>query len=162
MIDDDESVRELSLKTVEELWFPPTSFANASPMKSRSASPVKSTQDKASLLSKVSIIMGVAANFNDRQSPLEDLLHKIIANKSESEAAIMHQQYVEICEVLIDGLVDASDLPGFVSFLFQVRCVVIAHISNRLLAIAFALFISSPPRILPFCLVPMLLFCSRT
>ena len=73
------------------------------------------SQDKSELLTKVAILMGVAAQFNDRQSPLEDLLHRIMADKSDNERAQLHQRYVEVCETLIDGLVDASDLPGFVS-----------------------------------------------
>jgi len=71
--------------------------------------------DKTALLSKVAVIMGTSANFKDRQSPLEDILHKIMADKDGSEASSLHARYAEICEALIDGLVDASDLPGFVS-----------------------------------------------
>jgi cohesin loading factor subunit SCC2 len=59
--------------------------------------------------------MGTSANFKDRQSPLEDILHKIMADKDGNEASSLHARYAEICEALIDGLVDASDLPGFVS-----------------------------------------------
>jgi cohesin loading factor subunit SCC2 len=72
---------------------------------------------------KVAVIMGVSANFKDRQSPLEDMLHKIMADKDSSEASSLHSRYKEICETLIDGLVDASDLPGFVNnFLCLVNC----------------------------------------
>ena len=80
----------------------------------------KSAQDnKTELLAKVVVIMGVAAQFKDRQSPLEDLLHRIMADKSEHDKSVLHQRYVEVCETLIDGLVDASDLPGFVSTLYR-------------------------------------------
>ncbi|RPD54662.1 hypothetical protein L226DRAFT_613702 [Lentinus tigrinus ALCF2SS1-7] len=104
MLDEDDTVKELAIKTMEELWFMHTPSAPKSGAGS---------QDKSELLTKVAIIMGVAAQFNDRQSPLEDLLHRIMADKSDNERTQLHQRYVEVCETLIDGLVDASDLPGF-------------------------------------------------
>ncbi|CAK5269780.1 unnamed protein product [Mycena citricolor] len=107
MADEDESVQELASKAIEELWFPVTL---PSALKSRASI---SGQDKTALLSKVVVIMGTSANFNDRQSPLEDILHQIISGKQGTEAAGLHARYSEICETLIDGLVDASDLPGF-------------------------------------------------
>ncbi|KIP08264.1 hypothetical protein PHLGIDRAFT_127100 [Phlebiopsis gigantea 11061_1 CR5-6] len=100
MMDEDDTVKELACKTVEELWF-------------QDAPVTMSGHDKTQLLRKVSIIMAVSENFKDRNSPLEELLHKIIAEKSDSERALLHRRYTEICECLIDGLVDASDLPGF-------------------------------------------------
>ncbi|KAJ7600473.1 hypothetical protein C8J56DRAFT_910344 [Mycena floridula] len=104
MVDEDETVRDLAMKTIEDLWFP-TGSATAK---------VKTnTHDKGPLLSKVAVIMGVSGNFKDRQSPLEDMLHKIIHGKPDGETAALHTQYTEICETLIDGLLDASDLPGF-------------------------------------------------
>ncbi|KAG6888734.1 hypothetical protein C0995_006386 [Termitomyces sp. Mi166 len=115
MLDEDETVRDLALKTIEELWFPVTA-ALPSAMKSKTISSSSNSQDKGPLLTKVAIIMGTAANFKDRQSPLEDLLHKIMADKSGSDATSLHLRYAEICETLIDGLVDASDLPGFTVF----------------------------------------------
>lgn len=102
MVDEDDTVKELACKTVEELWF-------------QDAPVTTSGHDKAQLLRKVSIIMVVSENFKDRNSPLEELLHKIIAEKSDSDKAVLHRRYTEICECLIDGLVDASDLPEFVS-----------------------------------------------
>lgn len=63
---------------------------------------------------KVAVIMGTSTHFKDRQSPLEDLLHKIVADKEGIEIHTLRACYAEICETLIDGLVDASDLPGFV------------------------------------------------
>jgi cohesin loading factor subunit SCC2 len=114
MMDEDESVKDLAIKTIEELWFPPVPLPSA--IKSR-GSMSSNTQEKSALLSKVAIIMATSANFKDRQSPLEDVLHKIIAEKEGHEGASLHARYTEICETLIDGLVDASDLPGFVSFI---------------------------------------------
>lgn len=111
MMDEDDTVKDLAVKTVEELWFPNTTLP-ASAMKGKS-SIAHNPHDKGPLLSKVAVIMGVSSNFKDRQSPLEDLLHKIMADK-DGDASHLRASYAEICETLIDGLVDASDLPGFV------------------------------------------------
>ncbi|KAG6853818.1 hypothetical protein C0991_001064 [Blastosporella zonata] len=113
MLDEDETVRDLALKTIEELWFPATTLPSAMKSKPSSSS---TSQEKGPLLTKVAVIMGTSANFKDRQSPLEDLLHKIMVDKSGSDATSLHLRYTEICETLIDGLVDASDLPGFTVF----------------------------------------------
>ena len=113
MLDEDDTVKDLAIKTIEELWFPPQPLASA--MKGRSAAPGNNAHDNTALLSKVSVIMGTSAQFKDRQSPLEDVLHKIMREKEGKEKDSLHSRYGEICEALIDGLVDASDLPGFVS-----------------------------------------------
>lgn len=110
MGDEDDTVRDLAIKTLEELWF---SDLAATRSTTKSATPVDG--DKSQLLMKVSVIMSTSAYFRDRHSPLEDLLHKLIAQKDGAEASELHRRYAEVCEVLIDGLVDASDLPGFVS-----------------------------------------------
>lgn len=116
MLDEDDTVKDLAVKTMEELWFQ-NPMAPFTSQKTRTAAQT-TPHDKAPLLTKVTIIMGVSANFKDRQSPLEDMLHKIMADKETSEAAALHARYAEICETLIDGLVDASDLPGFVRVLY--------------------------------------------
>ena len=59
--------------------------------------------------------MATSAQFKDRQSPLEYVLHKIMREKEGKEKDLLHLLYGEICKGLRDGLVDASDLPGFVS-----------------------------------------------
>ena len=115
MLDEDETVKDLAIKTIEELWFPPLPLASALKARTRTTVPANNSHDKTALLSKVSVIMGTSANFKDRQSPLEDVLHKIMADKDGNEASSLDVCYAEICEALIDGLVDASDLPGFVS-----------------------------------------------
>jgi cohesin loading factor subunit SCC2 len=115
MLDEDETVKDLAIKTIEELWFPPLPLASALKTKTRTTAPANNSHDKTALLSKVAVIMGTSANFKDRQSPLEDVLHKIMADKDGHEASSLDACYAEICEALIDGLVDASDLPGFVS-----------------------------------------------
>ncbi|KAJ3525731.1 hypothetical protein NMY22_g10453 [Coprinellus aureogranulatus] len=106
--DEDDTVKELAIKTLEELWFPPP------PLQSAMKKPnTQNNQDKGALLTKVSVIMGTAAIFADRNHPLEEVLHKVMSGKEGNEAANLHARYTEICEALIDGLVDASDLPGF-------------------------------------------------
>ena len=149
ILDDDETVRDFAVKTVEELWFQSTPLPTSS-QKSGSVH-----HEKGSLLAKVSVVMGVAANFKDRQSPLEDVLRKIISSKDEKEAAVLHARYAEICETLIDGLVDASDLPGFVSSPFTYRSSVNSRMMTRRSSIALGLYIFSPQHILPYSLVRM-------
>jgi len=112
MLDEDDGVKDLAIKTVEDLWF--SSPSSGSPHKTKTP-PLP--QDKDRLLAKVAVIMGASANFKDRHSPLEDMLHKIIADKERGQADVLQSSYVEVCEALIDGLVDASDLPGFVCVL---------------------------------------------
>ena len=123
MMDEDDIVKDLAIKTMEELWFqstpPHTSVMKAKPPI------VNNPNDKGLLLAKVTVIMGVASNFKDRQSPLEDLLHNIIADK-DGDTSSLRAGYAAICETLIDGLVDASDLPGFVrAALYPPRAVVL-------------------------------------
>ena len=113
MLDEDDTVKDLAVKTMEELWFQNVPSQNVA-FKGKPPSS-SNTHDKTSLLTKVSVIMGASAHFRDKQSPLEDLLHKIMSSQSSTDAPSMHVKYSEICETLIDGLVDASDLPGFVS-----------------------------------------------
>ncbi|KAG2365159.1 hypothetical protein BDR07DRAFT_1607621 [Suillus spraguei] len=111
MLDEDDTVKDLAIKTVEELWFQTASQSGVP--KARSMLSFSPGQDKGPLLSKVSVIMGVSANFKDRQSPLEDVLHKVISSQEAANVSYLRGNYSEICEMLIDGLVDASDLPGF-------------------------------------------------
>lgn len=122
MQDEDDTVKELAIKTIEELWFP---VVLPSAMKSRGV--VAASHDNGPLLSKVAVIMGTSAQFSDRQSPLEDILHQIIAEKQGNDAAYLHARYAEVCGALIDGLVDASDLPGFVSWNYTSSCSSLIH-----------------------------------
>jgi cohesin loading factor subunit SCC2 len=119
MLDEDDTVKDLAIRTMEELWFPSTSVL-PSALKSRPGAPTTNAHDKGPLLTKVAVIMGTSANFKDRQSPLEDMLHKIMADKNGHDATSLHARYAEICETLIDGLVDASDLSGFVCILYRI------------------------------------------
>ncbi|CAL1713404.1 unnamed protein product [Somion occarium] len=109
MLDEDDTVKDFAVKTVEEMWF---HDGNATIATHKGKSPVR-PHEKSDLLAKVTVIMGVAANFKDRQSPVEDLLHQIMDGKDANEMSLLHSRYAEICQTLIDGLVDASDLPGF-------------------------------------------------
>jgi len=121
MLDEDDTVKELAMKTVEELWF---STPLPSALKSSKAAISHGQNSDAALVNKVVVIMGVAGSFKDRHSPLEDLLHKIMAEKEGVEASALHAKYSELCGVLIDGLVDASDLPGFVSLETSLKTIV--------------------------------------
>jgi cohesin loading factor subunit SCC2 len=109
MLDEDDTVKELAVRTMEDLWFQDVSLIGQKPRLHSVGS-----QDKSQLLSKVTIIMGVSGNFKDRQSPLEDMLHRIMVGKEDGDVSHLRARYVEVCDTLIDGLVDASDLPGFV------------------------------------------------
>jgi cohesin loading factor subunit SCC2 len=109
MLDEDTTVKELAIKTIEDLWFQDVASNGQRPRSSTNIA-----HDKLQLLSKVTVIMAVSGNFKDRQSPLEDMLHRIMIDKDDNDALQLRERYVEICDTLIDGLVDASDLPGFV------------------------------------------------
>ena len=127
MMDEDDTIKELATKTIEELWFSSTSQASTINTRNRSGisynNGQSSTHDRNAIMDKVTVIMGTAAQFKDRQSPLEDLLHKIMVEKGENgnEIAVLHTKYEEICGTLIDGLVDATDMPGFVGSFFSSR-----------------------------------------
>ena len=129
MLDEDEAVRELAVRTLEELWFQST-VVPVSAMKGRSAV-AHNPDDKSALQIKVAVIMGVSLNFKDRQSPLEDILHKIMVDK-ETDSTKLRASYAEVCETLIDGLVDASDLPGFVSSKFSTCLLPLIFVLYRL------------------------------
>lgn len=85
---------------MEELWF----GLQASGKQVDGNSSIHKRQQ----LSAVSVIMGVCGNFKDRQSPLDDLLSKISSSKAESESSSLHNQFAELVDAMIDGLIDAS------------------------------------------------------
>ncbi|KZT64240.1 hypothetical protein DAEQUDRAFT_747522 [Daedalea quercina L-15889] len=116
MLDEDDTVKDLATKTIEELWF------GSTPQRSKSNS--IQAMDRADLQAKATIIMGVAGHFKDRQSPMEDMLHDIMNGKNSEDASLVTSRYAEICGVLIDGLVDASELPDFT----VVNCVRTIHL----------------------------------
>lgn len=117
MADEDDGVKDLAIKTIEELWF----GSSLPPPALKASARSTASSSKTSLQTKVAVVMGVSSQFHDRQSPLEDVLHKIMAAKEGTDASGLHQRYSEIVETLIDGLVDDSDLPGFVSLAFFLR-----------------------------------------
>lgn len=64
------------MKTVEDIWFGESHLQDGShKVNGRSVS--SPLNEKSQLISKVSVIMGVSSQFRDRQSPLEELLHKV-------------------------------------------------------------------------------------
>jgi cohesin loading factor subunit SCC2 len=155
--DEDDTVKDLAVKTLEELWFPPVPLQSAMKKSANQAN-----QDKSGLLTKVSVIMGTAAYFNDRNHPLEEVLHKIMNGKEGNEAAGLHARYTEISETLIDGLVDASDLPGFVSVGIHIPIECLFSLLLRRSSTASGLSTSSVQHTLPFFLVRTLLRFSPT
>ena len=115
------------MKTIEDIWFgeqdcPPRENGRiiSSPL-----------NEKSRPLDKVSVIMGVSSQFRDRQSPLEELLHKvcfgsigglqcvdvfiqvILEKDGKDSSRTIHDRYTDIGDTLIDCLVDAQELPGF-------------------------------------------------
>jgi hypothetical protein len=161
MMDEDDTVKELAIKTIEELWFPTTSATTVN-TRTKSASVDHNRSDKNSILAKVIVIMGTAAHFKERQSPLEDLLHKIMAEKPENEVPALHTRYSEICETLIDGLVDAADISGFVSSNLCHRFMLTADLVDRRLSIVYGRFIYSLQHIHRCSLVQTRRHCFRT
>jgi cohesin loading factor subunit SCC2 len=163
MFDEDDTVKDLSIKTLEELWIANTASQPAlqKPRTSTQGSD-QQDKDKTQLLNKVSVIMGVAASFRDRQSPLEDVLHKIMASKDDADAGQLHARYSEICEALIDGLVDASELPGFVRETPIPLVTRILTIAFRQSSTAFERSTCSVPLIQPFSPVQMRPPCCPT
>lgn len=46
---------------------------------------------------------------------------QIISDKEGKDAAFVKQRYAEICDVLIDSLIDEQDLSGFVRLNFMLE-----------------------------------------
>lgn len=108
-------MQDLAIKTLEELWF-------SQPLTNLSKNNENLAQvERNQLLARVSVIMGVCGNFKDRQSPLEDMLSKIVAGKEGADVSALHDRYAELCDAMIDGLVDASDFMNFVSLDATIR-----------------------------------------
>ncbi|KAG8907886.1 Sister chromatid cohesion protein 2 [Tulasnella sp. 403] len=128
MSDDDDGVKDLAVKTLEELWFGDTTSASLSEGKAGARSTQEgmsnrwSAEDRAK--STAFVIMSVAGYFGDRQSPLEDLFHQIASSKEGKDASIVLGRYKDICGALIGSLVDAQSYPGF----DLVSCVKTVHL----------------------------------
>ena len=148
MIDEDDTVKDFAVKKVEELWFRDGEPTVPS-QKSRTQSGSGRSPERSDLQAKVTVIMGVVANFKDRQSPIEDLLHQIMDEKDANEMTTLHSRYSEICQTLIDGLVDASDLPGFVRFSFGNMGICVLTYCPRPSTIVYGRYTSSSPLIRP-------------
>lgn len=60
--------------------------------------------------------MGVCNVFKDRQSPLDEMLRRIVHGKEgeDSVPSSVLARFKEIYDVLIEGLVDATDYVNFV------------------------------------------------
>lgn len=117
MLDEDDAVKDLAVKTLEELWFPPDDT-------------LKYADDRTKHAASLPVILSVVRN-RERQTNVQEFLHKVIhrlndiiiclyalqivADRTDKEASVLVEQYTRICDALIDTLVDGQELPGFVS-----------------------------------------------
>ncbi|KAH7103288.1 hypothetical protein BKA62DRAFT_696412 [Auriculariales sp. MPI-PUGE-AT-0066] len=105
-LDEDDTVKELATKTIEDLW-----FGDTDPLQK-----AKSPQEqRTALLNKANVVMQVTRAFGDRHNALEDMLHRICNEREgkEKDTAELKARYAAICDVLIEGLVDPQDFPNF-------------------------------------------------
>ncbi|CAE6449430.1 unnamed protein product [Rhizoctonia solani] len=121
LFDEDDGIKDLAINTLEELWF---SDANEPGSSKRGVNRETGASTNGYMTSKISVIMGVNANFRDRHSPLEDMLHEIISRKGDKDSGSIVQQYIDICDALTDSLVDAQEIPGF----SVVNCIRTVHV----------------------------------
>ncbi|KAG9017932.1 Sister chromatid cohesion protein 2 [Tulasnella sp. 427] len=132
MSDDDDGVKDLALKTLEDLWLgdlPQSAFSSPSNLLPNDDMPSQrwTTEEKAKATAQV--IMGVAGFSADRHSPLEDLFHQVVSSKEGKETSAVFARYQDICNALIGSLVDSESLEGFdlVSCVKTVHLLVAAH-----------------------------------
>ncbi|CAE6432892.1 unnamed protein product [Rhizoctonia solani] len=121
LFDEDDGIKDLAINTIEELWF---SDNHESSSGKRGANRETGASANGYMTTKISVIMGVNANFRDRHSPLEDMLHEIISRKGDKDSGPIVQQYVDVCDALTDSLVDAQEIPGF----SVVNCIRTVHV----------------------------------
>lgn len=93
-------LQELAIKTIEELWFSPQTS-----VKQVDTNPANLKRQQTAT---VSVIIGVCGYFKDRQSPLDDLLNKILSSKDGSENSLLQNRFSELVDALIDGLIDGA------------------------------------------------------
>ncbi|KAG8678164.1 Sister chromatid cohesion protein 2 [Ceratobasidium sp. 395] len=121
MLDEDDGIKDLSISSIEELWF---SDGNETGTNRRSTARENGANGPGYMTNKISVIMGVNTNFRDRHSPLEDMLHEIISRKGDKDASLIVQRYIDVCDALTDTLVDAQEIPGF----SVVNCIRTVHV----------------------------------
>ncbi|CCO30647.1 Protein rad9 AltName: Full=SCC2 homolog [Rhizoctonia solani AG-1 IB] len=121
LFDEDDGIKDLAISTIEELWFSDISESNSG---KRAVGREVGASASGHMTSKISVIMGVNANFRDRHSPLEDMLHEIISRKNDKDSGAIVQQYIDVCDALTDSLVDAQEIPGF----SVVNCIRTVHV----------------------------------
>lgn len=93
--------QDLAVKTMEELWF----------------TAPNTSQARTDILSSIPVILGVCEAFKDKQSQFEELLSSMISNKDGKEKGAQNTlkgRFSDLCDALIDGLLDASEIPNFV------------------------------------------------
>ena len=95
---------------MEELWFTSPSGA--------------SQQGRADMLGSIPVILGVCESFKDKQSQLEELLNSMVSGKDgkeKSSQSALKSRFSDLCDALIDSLLDASEIPNFVRFPIERR-----------------------------------------
>ncbi|KAG8832210.1 Sister chromatid cohesion protein 2 [Serendipita sp. 399] len=112
MLDEDDGVKDLAVKSLEELWFGSEIWSSQA---------LNDEEEKSRILPIVTVILGVVAQ-KDRQGNVGDFLHKIIIDRSDRDKETLQEQFTKICDTLIDTLVDDKDGPGY-SILSCVRAV---------------------------------------
>lgn len=85
---------------MEELWF------NVQ-VAGKQASGDSAT-DKRQQTSNAAVITGVCGFFKDRQSPLDDLLNKILSSRESAGNRSLQDQFSVLVDALIEGLIDAA------------------------------------------------------
>ncbi|KAF8333610.1 uncharacterized protein EI90DRAFT_2994571 [Cantharellus anzutake] len=104
-LDEDETVKDLSIKTISELWFGGQEVLNA---------PSGGNSSIYSLNTKVTVVMSVCTKFSSGlHSPLEIILTQLTKDAEGTSESPVLSQFSQICDLLIDALVDANLIPGF-------------------------------------------------
>ncbi|VDC04583.1 unnamed protein product [Peniophora sp. CBMAI 1063] len=110
LADEDDQVKDLALKTLEELWFPPTPA-----LKPRSnSSDNGATAAKEALQSRMLVLMDVAEKYGPA---VEQLLHRL------SDADGQLKRYGDLVDALMEALIDNAPPAGFTI----VKCIRTIH-----------------------------------
>ncbi|CED83634.1 Sister chromatid cohesion protein SCC2/Nipped-B [Phaffia rhodozyma] len=108
--DEDETVKDLAVHTIEELWFQEDDQVLAQNSVSR-------VTTRSSMQSKTLVFIGVAGCFKERQNPIESFLTQMVSDNAKKvdsrTASATREKFQELCDALIDLLIDASDQSDF-------------------------------------------------
>ncbi|KZV76249.1 hypothetical protein PENSPDRAFT_646530 [Peniophora sp. CONT] len=110
LADEDDQVKDLALKTLEELWFPPTPA-----LKPRSnSSDNGAAAAKEALQSRVLVLMDLAEKYGPA---VEELLHRL----GDTDGQL--KRYGELVDALMEALIDNAPPAGFT----VVKCIRTIH-----------------------------------